>query len=192
MDRSRRSYRPLKIHGDRQSGHAHELYELERWCCSQLGKSLSGRIEDHRSRLRRALASTPCSVAALYPASGLVPQARGGRLQIGITAAMKPAKDDRLDARGFFSQPRECSAEGLRPPEIVGEVTNPALEAIRRFWWRAFDRVCDCIVLVRLSMHDWIYGPEPPTPADLEREADSERLVTALPVAGEAIERQND
>ena len=105
---------------------------------------------------------------------------------------MKPAKDDRLDARGFFSQPRECSAEGLRPPEIVGEVTNPALEAIRRFWWRAFDRVCDCIVLVRLSMHDWIYGPEPPTPADLEREADSERLVTALPVAGEAIERQND
>jgi hypothetical protein len=45
-------------------------------------------------------------------------------------------------------------------------------------------------VLIRLSIHDWIYGPEPPRPADVEREADYERLVTAFPVAGEAIEQQ--
>jgi len=38
------------------------------------------------------------------------------------------------------------------------------------FWWRAFDRVCYCFVLVRLSIRDRICGPEPPTSADLKRE----------------------
>jgi hypothetical protein len=36
------------------------------------------------------------------------------------------------------------------------------LEAIRRLWWRAFDRVCYWIVLMKLSIHHRIYGPEPP------------------------------
>jgi hypothetical protein len=63
------------------------------------------------------------------------------------------------------------------------------LEAFRRFWWRAFDRVCYCIVLIRLSLFDRIYGPEPSTSADLKREADREQLVRALPAAGELIER---
>jgi len=62
------------------------------------------------------------------------------------------------------------------------------LEAIRRLSWRAFDRVCYWIVLIRLSIFDRIYGPEPPTPADLKREADHERLVSAFPVAVETIE----
>jgi hypothetical protein len=35
---------------------------------------------------------------------------------------MKPDQDDRLEARGVFSQPRECSAESLRPPEIVAKL----------------------------------------------------------------------
>jgi hypothetical protein len=48
--------------------------------------------------------------------------------------------------------------------------------------------VCNCIVRIRLSIQDRIYGPEPPTPADLKREVDHERLVRALPVAGNAIE----
>jgi hypothetical protein len=65
---------------------------------------------------------------------------------------------------------------------------NPALEAIRRVWWRAFDRVCYCIVSLRLSIHDRMFGPEPPTPADLKRKADHERLVRVFPVPGEAIE----
>jgi len=90
---------------------------------------------------------------------------------------MKPDQDDRLEARGVFGQPRECSAESLRPAEIVGEVANPVLEAARRFWWRAFDRICYWIVLIRLSIHDWICGPEQPAPADLKHEADYERLV---------------
>jgi len=95
---------------------------------------------------------------------------------------MKPDQDDRLEARGVFGQPRECSAESLRPAEIVGEVANPVLEAIRRWWWRAFDLICDCVTLIRLSIVDRICGPEPPTSADLKREADYERLVRAFPV----------
>ena len=101
---------------------------------------------------------------------------------------MKPEQGDRLEARGVFTQPRGCSAESLKPAEIVGEFANPVLEKLRRLWWRVFDRLCYCIVLLRLSTHDRIYGPEPPTPADLKREVDHERLVSAFPAAGEPIE----
>ena len=100
---------------------------------------------------------------------------------------MKLEQDDRLE-EGNFRQPRECSAESLAPPEIVGEVANPVLEAIRRLSWRALDRVCYWIVVIRLSIHDRIFGPEPPTLADLKREVYHERLVRAFPVADEAIE----
>jgi hypothetical protein len=41
---------------------------------------------------------------------------------------------------------------------------------------------------MRLSIFDRIYGPEPPTLANLQREADHERLVSAFPMAGETIE----
>jgi hypothetical protein len=51
-------------------------------------------------------------------------------------------------------------------------VENPSLEALRRLWWRLFDRVCHWMVFLRLSIHDRIFGPELPTPADLNREAD--------------------
>ena len=76
---------------------------------------------------------------------------------------MKLDQDDRF---GGVKLPRAGSLERLQPPEIVGQVGNPVLEAVRRFWWRAFDRVCDCIALIRLSIHDWIYGLKPPTSAD--------------------------
>jgi hypothetical protein len=82
---------------------------------------------------------------------------------------MKPEQDDRLEPRGFLSQPTQRYLEGLQPPKIVGQVENPALETARRFWWRGFDRVCNCITLIRMSIHDRLYGPEPPTPADLKR-----------------------
>jgi hypothetical protein len=98
---------------------------------------------------------------------------------------VKSEQDDRLNARGFLNQPGKCVLEA---PEIVGEVANPVLEAIRRLSWRALDRVCYWTVVIRLSIRDRIYGPEPPTPADLEREADHERLVRAFPVSGETIE----
>jgi hypothetical protein len=85
---------------------------------------------------------------------------------------MKPDQDDRLGERGFLEQPKECSVHGLQPPEIVGQVENPVLEAIRCLWWRAFDRVCYWIVLARLSIFECILGAEPPRPADHNREAD--------------------
>ena len=100
---------------------------------------------------------------------------------------MKPEPDDRIGARGGLSQPREFSLERLEPPKIVGQVENPVLEAIRRLWWRTFDRVCGCFILIRLSIYDRICGPQPVTPADLRRETDHERLVRAFPAAGEPI-----
>jgi hypothetical protein len=101
---------------------------------------------------------------------------------------MKPGQRDRLGADGDLNEPRECSLGKLRPPEIVGEVGNPALEVIPRLWWRAFDPVCYCAMLIRLSIHDRIFGTELPTPADFRREADHERLVRAFPATDEAIE----
>jgi hypothetical protein len=101
---------------------------------------------------------------------------------------MKPEQDDRLEAGGDLGSPREFSVERLQQPEIVGEVRNPLLETVRRLWWRAIDRVCSFFVLIRLRIFHRIRGPEPPTPADLQREADNERFVRAFPVASEAME----
>jgi hypothetical protein len=100
-------------------------------------------------------------------------------------AAMNPQHDDWL---GKMRQPVERFPERLWRPEIVGQVDNPVLETIRRFWWQALDRVCYCLVLIRLSVHDRIYGPEPPTAADLKREGAHERLIRAFPMASETIE----
>ena len=85
---------------------------------------------------------------------------------------MKSEQHNRLGNQGFLDQPGECSFGGIQQPEIVGQIENPSLEGIRRLGWRAFDRVCYCMVFIRLSIHDRIFGPEPPTPADLKREAD--------------------
>jgi hypothetical protein len=104
---------------------------------------------------------------------------------------MKSEQDDRLEAARVLDSPREFSFDGLRRPEIVGEVSNSALEAIRRLWWRAINCVCGVFVLLRLSIFDRIYGPEPPTPADLQRESDHERLVRAFPALRETIEPRN-
>jgi hypothetical protein len=81
-------------------------------------------------------------------------------------------EQDRFEMRGAVSQPTECSIDRLQPMEIVGQVDNPVLEAMRRLWWRAFDRLCYYVVFIRLSIHSRIYGPEPPTPGDLHRETD--------------------
>jgi hypothetical protein len=83
---------------------------------------------------------------------------------------MKLEQEDGLGAGGFLDPPRRSSLGGLQQPEIVGQMKNPSLEAVRRRWWRAFDRVCYWMVLIRLSIHDRIFGPEPPTLADLKRE----------------------
>ena len=98
------------------------------------------------------------------------------------TATVRP-----FQPGGVLGEPKECSSERLRPPQIMGEVENPVLESVRRLWWRAIDRVCDFFTLRRLSIQDRIYGPEPPTPADFKREADHERLARGL-----SGDRRND
>jgi hypothetical protein len=141
-----------------------------------------------RRRLFGSLAKSSGCFRGLRKARGLVPQPRSDRTQIGVTAEMKPELDERLGTGGVLSEPTQPYLEGLQPPEIVGQGDNPVLEALRRLWWRAFDRVCYCVVLIRLSIHDRVYGPEPPTPADLKRDADHERLVSAFPAVREPTE----
>jgi hypothetical protein len=87
---------------------------------------------------------------------------------------MKPEQDGWFGAGGAISQSRECCDETPPLPEIVGEVTNPVLETMRCLWWREFDRICSCVMLIRLFIQDRIYGPEPPIAADLIGDPDHE------------------
>jgi hypothetical protein len=100
---------------------------------------------------------------------------------------MKPGQEDRLGAQGVLSPPRECTRERLPPPEIVGQVD----EAVRRLWWRAFDRVCAFFLFTRLSIFYRIFGPEPTTPDDMKREVDQERLVRAFQWSMKQSNRRN-
>jgi hypothetical protein len=51
----------------------------------------------------------------------------------------------------------------------------------RRFVSRALDHLDYVITYTRLRIFDWICGPEPPTPADEQRERDHKRLRKAFP-----------
>jgi len=46
---------------------------------------------------------------------------------------------------------------------------------------RALDRLDYLITYARLRVLDWVYGPEPPTPADELRERERDRLRKAFP-----------
>jgi hypothetical protein len=46
---------------------------------------------------------------------------------------------------------------------------------------RALDHLDYVITYTRLRFFDWICGPEPPTPADEQRESDHERLRKSIP-----------
>ena len=67
---------------------------------------------------------------------------------------MNPDRNDRLEGAGDLSAAGEFSVERLPRPEIVGQVDNPVLEAMRRLWWRAIDRVCGFFVVIRLWIFD--------------------------------------
>jgi hypothetical protein len=101
---------------------------------------------------------------------------------------MKPEQDGQH--RQSRDWPPEQPLEKLPPPEIVGQVDTAVLETTRRIWWRAFDRVCSCFVVIPLLILDRILGAEPPTPADLKREADHERLMRAFPSAHDTMRRK--
>jgi hypothetical protein len=56
------------------------------------------------------------------------------------------------------------------------------MSPVTRLFWEALDRVDYAVTLARCWAVDLIYGPEPPTPADRQREAEHERLQKAFPV----------
>jgi hypothetical protein len=61
------------------------------------------------------------------------------------------------------------------------------LELTRRFAWlfrEALDRVDYAVTLARCWVVDLIHGPEPPTLADMQREAEHEKLKRAFPMIG--------
>jgi hypothetical protein len=49
-----------------------------------------------------------------------------------------------------------------------------------RLLLRIVDAVANAIMSARLLIVDWIYGPEPPTPADRQRETEKGRLQRAF------------
>jgi hypothetical protein len=83
------------------------------------------------------------------------------------------------------SGPEDRARETAQPQEIIGQVNNPVLKAVRRLCWRTLDRMQGFFVGVRLSIDDRSFGPEPETPVDLQLEQDRKRLVRALPTVDE-------
>ena len=61
-----------------------------------------------------------------------------------------------------------------------GEIAS-ATEVLYRDWCVISDRIDYVVTSVRLTILDWIYGPEPPTPADQQREAGKELLQGSFP-----------
>jgi len=55
------------------------------------------------------------------------------------------------------------------------------MSRLARLFWEALDRVDYAVMLARCWALDLIYGPEPTTPADRQREAGHERLREAFP-----------
>jgi hypothetical protein len=53
---------------------------------------------------------------------------------------------------------------------------------LARLFWKALDRVDYAVTYVKCWAVDLIYGPEPPTLDDKQREADHERLRKAFPI----------
>jgi hypothetical protein len=52
---------------------------------------------------------------------------------------------------------------------------------LARLFWEVLDRVDYAVTLARCWVVDRIYGPELPTPADMQREVEHEKLREASP-----------
>jgi hypothetical protein len=50
-----------------------------------------------------------------------------------------------------------------------------------RLFWHILDVADYATISVRLRLVDLIYGPEPPTPADMQREKEHEQLQRTFP-----------
>jgi len=101
---------------------------------------------------------------------------------------MKPKQADPLEAGGDLGSPREFHLERLQPPQIVGELANPVLKKGAPSLVAGVRSRLRILCAPTALDPRRIYGPDPPTPADIQREADHERLVRAFPMAIEAME----
>ena len=54
------------------------------------------------------------------------------------------------------------------------------ISRLGRLFWGALDRVDYAVTVVRCRIVDFIVGPEPPTPADEQREVEHKRLRNAF------------
>jgi hypothetical protein len=87
-----------------------------------------------------------------------------------------------MTSRKAFSARRQSAPLRSTATGDRGQVDDPVLEAICRLWWRAHYRICYCISLIRMSVHDPDVWTRTIHTADPMRESDRERLVRASPV----------
>jgi hypothetical protein len=93
-------------------------------------------------------------------------------LKIGILGEMNRNSANDSEREAFSASRESAFLKGYSRPRSSGESKNATLEAIRRPVASARSRpLLDCAHTTES------YGPEPPTPADLKREADHEMLV---------------
>ena len=154
LDRSRCQDRPRQGDGHRGRHHPDGINELDHQRWSQLRRSEPSWL------LRRSppLIWSTCEIGRLWPCSS--PRAKSGAAALKQPVSNRDRnRDEILTLRPGWTGRRSRRAERVlrgkaTGVEIVGQVGNPVLETARRLWWRAFDRVCYCIVLSRLSIHD--------------------------------------
>jgi hypothetical protein len=88
------------------------------------------------------------------------------------------------NAHRLLSKPG--SREVSTPPPGTSTTVKPRTLSEARFQRscsRPFPKI-RTVAFLGLRIFDRIHGPEPPTPADFQRDADHERLVTAFPSNG--------
>ena len=74
------------------------------------------------------------------------------------------------------------------PPGRVAITDGP----FRRLFWRVAEQLDYLVTLARLRILDAVYGPEPETPADRQRQPDRERIESAFPRLSREEPRRGD
>jgi len=119
-----------------------------RWVVAEPGTSAARPIELLKTHAQVSQRAT--ALSRLIRLSVRVSSMRGGGRNNGVPKSWSGSIRGILPEYDLIT-PRKCSIERLQPPEVVGQVNR---------------------ALMRLSILDRLYRPEPPTSADLQRETD--------------------
>jgi hypothetical protein len=95
---------------------------------------------------------------------------------------MKPDQNGWFGMGGALTQPKSCRAENLETLRSSVKWRTRCSKQCVALWWRAFDRICGCVMLIRLSIQDRIYGLSRPHPPTWNARPIKRRLVRAFPV----------